>query len=94
MSPLEIILFILTLYFYIIIIDVILSWLINFNVINTSNQLVRQVHLFTYRMTDPAYRRIRQVIPPIGGLDLSPLVLILGLQLLKWLIIQVWFTIF
>jgi YggT family protein len=88
MSPLGAILFLLQLYFYVVIIDVILSWLINFQVINKSNQIVRQIHTFTFKLTDPAYRWIRQVIPPIGGLDLSPLVLIIGIQILEWAVIR------
>lgn len=88
MSPLAIIITLLQLYMYVIIIDVVLSWLINFQVINTSNQFVRQVHAFTYRATNPIYQKIRQVIPPFGGLDLSPLVAILGVQLTIWAVIK------
>lgn len=88
MSPLSIIIQIANLYILVILVDVILGWLINFQVINGSNSVVRTVHTFTYKLTDPAYRRIRQVIPPIGGLDLSPLVLFFGVQLAVWVIVR------
>ena len=86
MSPIAIIVLLLQLYIYVVIADVVLSLLINFDVISRSNEIVRQIHTFTYRMTDPAYRRIRQVLPPIAGFDLSPLFVILGVQLLIWLV--------
>ena len=88
MSPLEIIVTLLQLYIYVIIIDVVLSWLINFQVINTSNQLVRQVHTFTFKATNPVYQKVRQVVPAFGGLDLSPLFVILGVQLAIWAVIK------
>ncbi len=60
-------------------ISVILTWLVQFNVVNTSNQLVYMVGDFLYRITEPVLKRIRSVIPPIGGIDLSPLILLLAL---------------
>lgn len=67
----------LGIYVQLIIISVIFSWLVAFNVINTRNQFVYMVGDFLNRVTEPAYRKIRQYLPPMGGLDLSPLVLIL-----------------
>lgn len=89
MSPIAVILFLLQLYIYVIIVDVILSWLINFQVINGGSPFVRQIHTFTYKLTNPAYQKIRSFIPPIGGLDLSPLFLILGVEVVKWVVIGV-----
>lgn len=89
MSPLAVVLLLLQLYVYVILIDVILSWLISFQVINAASPFVRQVHTFTFKLTNPAYQKIRSVIPPLGGLDLSPLVLILGIQILKWAAVSV-----
>ena len=67
----------LDLYMWIVIISVILSWLVAFNVVNTSNRFVYMVGDFTHRATEPALGRIRRFIPNLGGMDISPIVLIL-----------------
>ena len=66
-------------YIFVVIISVVLTWLVQFNVVNTSNQLVYMVGDFLFRITEPILKRIRSVIPPIGGIDLSPLILLLVL---------------
>jgi len=71
------------LYMLALIFSVILSWLVQFNVINTSNRFVYQIGDFLYRITEPALRPIRSVIPSVGGIDLSPLILILVLGFLR-----------
>src|SRR5438067_569597 len=83
--------FLLQVLVWIIIIQAILSWLVAFNVINTYNQFVRSLLHALDRMTAPVYRPIRRVLPDFGGLDLSPLVVILVLILLRRLLI-VWFV--
>ena len=75
------------LYIWALIIHVVLSWLIAFNVVNTRNRFVYLVGDFFYRVTDPALRPIRRVLPNLGGIDLSPLVLILGLVFVRDLIV-------
>lgn len=70
-------------YQWVVVINVVISWLVAFNVINTSNQFVHMVMDFTYRMTEPVYRRIRQVLPHMGGIDLSPIVVLLGIFLVQ-----------
>ena len=67
------------LYIWVIIIGAILSWLIAFNILNTSNQAVYTIIDFLYRITEPALRPIRKFLPNFGGIDISPVVLILGL---------------
>ncbi|MBR9825145.1 MAG: YggT family protein [Alphaproteobacteria bacterium] len=67
----------LTLLMWIVIIGVVMSWLINFNVINTHNQFVATVYRMTYAVTEPLLRPIRSVLPTLGGLDFSPIALIL-----------------
>jgi YggT family protein len=67
----------LDLYMWIVIIGVILSWLVAFNVVNTSNRFVYMIGDFTHRATEPALGRIRRYIPNLGGMDVSPVVLIL-----------------
>jgi len=67
-------------YTWFLIVWVILSWLVAFNVINTYNRFISMVMDFLYRITEPALRPIRRVIPDLGGIDISPLILLLLLQ--------------
>jgi len=64
-------------YVWCLLISVVLSWLVAFKVINTSNRFVYMVGDFLYRITEPALGRIRRFLPNMGGVDLSPIVLIL-----------------
>jgi YggT family protein len=73
-------------YIYILIAAAVLSWLIAFNVVNTRNQLVATVADFLYRVTEPALRPIRNRLPSLGGIDISPIILIVGLMFLEQLI--------
>ena len=79
---------VIELYIWVIIISVVLSWLIAFNVINTRNSFVAQVRDFLYRVTEPALAPIRGVLPNLGGIDISPLVLILLLIFVRRLLWQ------
>ena len=74
---------IISFYVWIVIIHVIFSWLITFNIINTSNQFVSVVTNFLYAATEPVLQRIRRILPNFSGLDISPLVLILGLMFIS-----------
>ena len=74
---LEVLLVLLNVAWWIIVIQAILSWLIVFNVINMSSPMVRQVVELLDRMTQPLYRPIRRIMPDFGGLDFSPLVVLL-----------------
>jgi YggT family protein len=65
---------ILTLIWWIFLIMIIMSWLISFNVINTRNQFVATLWRIINQITEPILRPIRRVIPPVGGLDLSPII--------------------
>jgi YggT family protein len=67
----------LTLYVYILIASAVLSWLIAFNVVNTRNQAVSVIGEFLYRITEPVLRPIRRVMPDLGGIDISPVIVIL-----------------
>ncbi|MBW7850935.1 MAG: YggT family protein [Rhodospirillales bacterium] len=71
------------LYVWALIISVVLSWLVAFNVVNTRNRFVWTVGDFLDRITEPALRPIRRVLPNLGGIDLSPLVLILILYFIQ-----------
>lgn len=79
----------LNLFVWALIISAILSWLVAFNVINTSNQFVSMVGNFLYRLTEPALRPIRRFVPTMGGIDLSPIVLILIIYFLRMMISQI-----
>jgi YggT family protein len=74
---LEVILLALNIYVWLLIASAILSWLVAFNVVNTRNQFVASVGEFLYRITEPALRPIRSVLPNLGGIDISPVILIL-----------------
>jgi YggT family protein len=77
---------VITLYIWILIAAAVLSWLIAFNVVNTRNPVVASIGDFLYRITEPALRPIRSVMPNLGGIDISPVILILGLLFLRNLI--------
>ena len=74
---------VLGLYTIIIIAAVVASWLIAFGVLNISNHLVRQIVQVLDALTDPLFRQVRKVIPPIGGLDLSPIIVLIGVELVR-----------
>ncbi len=75
----QVLLIALELYMYLVVISVILSWLVAYKVVNTSNRMVYMIGDFLYRITDPALRPIRRILPNLGGMDISPVVLILAL---------------
>ena len=68
---------ILKIYTYVVIANVVISWLIAFNVLNTSNRFVYSILEFTYRLTDPILIRIRRFLPNLGAFDISPIILLL-----------------
>jgi len=73
----------LGLYVWVLIIGAVLSWLVAFDVVNSHNRFVRAVGDFSYRLTEPALRPIRRLLPIMGGIDLSPVVLIFGIMFLQ-----------
>ncbi len=81
-------------YIYILIASAILSWLIAFNVVNTRNDIVRSISYFLYAVTEPVLRPIRRVLPDLGGIDISPVILMIGLIFLDKLIIWLYFQLF
>jgi YggT family protein len=83
---LDVILIVLDLYIYIVIAAAVLSWLVAFNVVNPRNQFVSMVGEFLYRITDPVLRPIRNMLPPMGGIDISPIVLFLIIILIEKII--------
>ena len=87
-SILDIILVVLDLYWWIIIASAVFSWLYAFNVVNMSNQFVGAIGNFLHQMTDPLLRPIRKKMPDLGTIDLSPIVLLLAIILLRSIIIR------
>ena len=83
LSLLQILYLILDVAWFIVIAHVILSWLINFQVLNLGQPLVAQIWDGLNRLLDPVYRRIRAFLPDMGGIDLAPLILLLGLYAIR-----------
>ena len=87
----EILMLALNICFWIIIVQVVLSWLIMFEVINIRNPQAANFVRLIDRITDPVYRPLRKLIPPIAGIDLTPIIVIFAIELLKYLVASVFF---
>jgi YggT family protein len=79
----QIISILLNVLWWIIIVQAIMSWLIAFNVINTNNDFVRSIWIALDRLTEPLYRPIRKIMPDLGALDLSPMVVLLAIIIMQ-----------
>jgi len=79
---------ILQLYFYVVIASVILSWLVAFEIVNMRNRFVYSIGHFLNRLTEPVLRPIRRIMPNLGGIDLSPLVLVFGIFFVQRLLLR------
>ncbi len=77
---------VISLYIWLLIASVVLSWLIAFNVVNTANRFVYQLRGFLEQITEPALRPFRNMIPSFGGIDVSPVILILALYFVRDLV--------
>lgn len=75
---------------WVVIISVIASWLVAFGIINQYNDFARSVLAFLSAITEPLLRPIRSLVPPVNGIDLSPLILILLLIFIQWVVIRGW----
>jgi len=84
---LDVILIALQIYIWLVIAAAILSWLVAFNVVNTRNPFVAAVGEFLYRVTEPVLRPIRNFLPNLGGIDISPIILFLIIILIERVII-------
>ncbi|ACA18304.1 protein of unknown function YGGT [Methylobacterium sp. 4-46] len=83
---------VITLYVYLLIASAVLSWLVAFNVVNVRNPIVSQIEDFLFRVTDPALRPIRRILPNLGGIDISPIILVLLLFFLRNLMFELFAT--
>jgi YggT family protein len=77
---------VLLMYFWVIIAAAVLSWLVAFNVVNTRNPVVAGIGEFLYRVTEPVLRPIRNLLPNMGGIDISPLIVLLIIYFLRLVI--------
>ena len=84
MEPILLLLYrVIDIYFYILIINIVLSWLIAFNIVNTQHKIVVTVLYATSRLTDPLLNPVRRIIPNLGGIDISPIILVLCLLFIQ-----------
>lgn len=79
------------LYVLVIILQVALSWLIAFEIINASNAAAQNLSAALKKLTDPVYKPLEKFVPPIGGIDIKPLVVIIGLQILGAILVPVFY---
>ncbi|HEV7257130.1 MAG TPA: YggT family protein [Bosea sp. (in: a-proteobacteria)] len=87
-AVLDVVMLALNIYTWLLIISAVLSWLIAFNVLNTRNQFVATVWDMLYRVTEPVLRPIRNMLPNLGGLDISPIILLLGIFFIQSVIVR------
>ena len=83
---------VINIYFWIILAMVVMSWLVAFGIVNRSNPYVRQIGYALDRLTDPLLRPIRRILPDLGGIDISPIILLIGLQSLGILVDNIFFN--
>jgi YggT family protein len=79
----------LDIYTWIVIAAVVASWLIAFNVVNLHNNVVRSIVRVLDILTEPVFRQVRRVLPSFGGIDLSPIVVFLGIMFIRYVIIYI-----
>lgn len=93
LALIDVVIILLKVVWWIIVIQMVLSWLVAFNVINTYNDFVRGLLRGLDRITEPVYRPIRKVLPDFGGLDFSPMVVLLVLWILNRVLYDVAFSV-
>ncbi|MCA0424691.1 MAG: YggT family protein [Proteobacteria bacterium] len=82
----------ISLYIWLVIAQIALSWLIQFGIVNARQPFVMQIGDFLYRITEPALGPIRRRLPDLGGIDISPMVLIIGLMFIRMLVHELFFS--
>jgi YggT family protein len=85
---LDVVMIALNIYWWVVIASAIFSWLFAFGVVNPRNQVVNSIGRFLYQATEPALRRIRAFMPNLGAIDISPVILLLGIILIQQVIIR------
>ena len=87
-SLFQILMLLLNIAYFIVIAHVIMSWLINFQVLNLRQPLVAQIWDGLNRLLEPIYSRVRRFVPPMGGLDLAPLIVLIGVAIVRIVLIN------
>ncbi|KIN63043.1 Yggt family protein [Sulfitobacter noctilucicola] len=87
-SIFQILMLLLNIVYFIVIAHVIMSWLINFQVLNLRQPLVAQIWDGLNRLLEPIYSRVRRILPPMGGLDLAPLVVLIGVAVARIVLVN------
>lgn len=82
----------LDIYFWIIIAGVVISWLIAFDVVNTKNPQAQNLVRLLNKITEPVYRPLRKYIPAIGGIDITPIIVIFGIALAKQIVLSLFMS--
>lgn len=82
----EIIIFILNCYIYVVVASIVVSWLIAFDVINVKNEQAANLVKLLDKLTDPVFKPLRKYVPPIGGIDITPIIVIFGIVILQKLV--------
>jgi YggT family protein len=89
----EAVIILLDFFWWLIIISAVMSWLIAFGVVNTYNRTVAMISDFLYRITDPALRPVRRLLPNLGGVDISPIIVLLLIYVLRrWLVYSLFYV--
>jgi YggT family protein len=81
----------LQIYIFVIIVQVALSWLVAFDIVNEKNEAAQNLAALTKRLTDPVFIPLRKYIPPIGGIDITPMVVFIGVQILISIVGSIFF---
>ena len=89
-SLLSLIIQIIELYKLVLIIYIIATWLVNFNIINTSNRFIYSLMITLYKLSEPSLRIVRKYIPNFGSIDISPIIVYLALEFFQRLILEYW----
>ena len=89
-SLLGLIIQIINLYQFLLLIYIITTWLVNFNIINTSNKFIYSLMVTIHRLCEPSLNLVRRYIPSFGSIDISPVIVYLGLWFIKSLLIEYW----
>jgi YggT family protein len=87
----QILLFAIEVYFWVIILGVVLSWLVIFEVVNMRNPQAANLMELIRKITEPVYKPIRKYVPLIGGIDISPIIVLFGLHILSSLVVRLFF---
>jgi YggT family protein len=83
----QLVLLLLDLYWWVVLIAVVMSWLIGFGIVNVQNPYARTVVRALYVVTEPLFRRIRRVLPDLGGIDISPVIVLIGIWFLQQVVL-------